>query len=147
MDPQTGQYWEDTDLPQLLKHDGSFFSAMVYVRSYLPPYTRDYYEETTVGTNEVVRTWLGDPQNYSDGFTISVWGAGAYVEVMEASMARETNGILTLRVPELGGTGGSQYSITCAIPPMERIADRRFGYWQMFSAPVENVKIIGSASL
>jgi hypothetical protein len=144
-DPQLGATWEGI-APMLLKHDGSYFSAAVIVQQYLPPYSRDYYESVIVGTNEEARTWMGDPQTYIDSFSVEVWGAGAYVEVMEAASARETNGILTLKVPTLGGSGGNSYSVTFVMPPMSKATGRRVGFIQVFTADVENIKVIGSGS-
>jgi hypothetical protein len=146
-DPTLGSTWEDL-APQLLTSSGAYFDSMVYVRNYLPPYSRDYYESVIVGDNQLARTWVGDPQPYSDGFTIEAWGAGAYIEVMEASQARETNGILTLRVPSVsGGGGGDEYSVIFDMPPMSRATPRREGSVQVFTVDVENVKVIGHASL
>ena len=141
-DPSLGSTWEDT-LPQLLNSGGAYFSSAVIVQNYLPPYERDYYESVIVGDNQLARTWVGDPQNYSDGFSIEVWGAGAYIEVMEASRARATNGILTLRVPALSASGGDEYSVIFDMPPMSRAVPRREGYIQVFTVDVENVKVIG----
>ena len=38
-----------TYLPQLLDHAGGYFSAMVYVRDYLPPYQHTYKEMVQLG--------------------------------------------------------------------------------------------------
>jgi hypothetical protein len=144
-DPQLGATWEGI-APMLLKHDGSYFSAAVIVQNYLPPYPRDYYESVIVGTNEEAVTWMGDPQQYIDSFSVQVWGAGAYVEVMTAASSRETNGILTLKVPTLGGSGGNSYSVRFYMPPMSKATGRRVGFIQVFTADVENIKVIGSGS-
>jgi hypothetical protein len=133
--------------PQLLKHDGSDFLAMVYVKDYHPPYSKSYKESTLLASGATARTWIGDPQLVIDSFTVEAWGAGAYQELMNASNDPETNGILTLSVPALGGTGGEQYSIICEIPPMDKLYPRREGGVQVFTAGVENIEVLGEGSL
>ena len=116
--------------PQLLKHDGSDFLAMVYVRDYHPPYSKSYKESTLLASGATARTWIGDPQRVIDSFTVEAWGAGAYQELMNASNDPETNGILTLNVPGLGGTGGSNSQSSVRFPrwisstPAVRVACR-----------------------
>lgn len=133
-----------TYLPQILKSNGDYFSAMVYVRDYLPPYTHRYIEEVVLGDNALARTVVGDSWNQADSATLEVWGAGAYVQVSEAATAPATNGILTLRVPDLADpSGGDAYSVTMVIPPMSRVYPRRQGSVQVFTVGVEGIRILG----
>jgi len=131
-------------LPQLLKTNGDYFSAIVVVQKYLPPYTHNYRESVTLGNNATGRTVVGDSWNASDGFAIEVWGAGTYIELSEDAWAVETNGILTLRVPSISDSSeGDLYSVIIDIPPMSRLYPRREGGVQVFTVDVENVEVLG----
>lgn len=124
-------------LPQLLKHDGTYFSQMVYVRNYLPPYDASYFQLQTVGTNETAFTAIGDTQKVSDGFSIEAWGTGAYKEVKEAIGKEETHGYFVLRVPSLSNPStGDSYLIRFYEAQMSRVYPRREGFVQVFQADI-----------
>lgn len=128
---------DNTHVPQLLKADGSYFSALVYVRNYLPPYTASYFQVQPVGTNATAFAAVGDPQDVIDGFTIEVFGAGAYREVKEAIGKESTHGYMILRVPDISDTtSGDSYLIRFYEAQMGRLYPRRDGYVQIFSADV-----------
>ena len=136
-----------TYLPQLLDHAGGYFSAMVYVRDYLPPYEHTYKEMVQLGDNTEAITVVGDPWTAADSATLEVWGAGAYVEVCEAAGAVETNGLLTLRVPDdENPETGNSYLVTMVIPPMSRLYPRRGGNPQLFTVGVENIRVLGNST-
>lgn len=136
-----------TYLPQILKANGDEFSAMIYVRNYHKPYWQNYRESVVLGTNAIARTVVGDAQRVTPRFTVEAWGEAAYVEVMEAAWAVDTNGILTLKVPSLSNPStGDAYSIICDLPPLERAVVRRKGIVQVFSADAENISVLGHES-
>jgi hypothetical protein len=56
--------------PQILKANGDYYSAMVYVRDYHPPYTRNFFETVTVGTNQMAFASIGDSRDYIDSMTL-----------------------------------------------------------------------------
>lgn len=133
-----------TNVPQLLKANGDYFSAIVAVQEYLPPYTHNYRETALLGNNAKGRTVVGDSWEESDGFAIQAWSKAAYKELSEAANAVNTNGILTLREPSLNDpTEGDLYAVIIDIPPMSRVTPHRMGVDQVFAVNVENVEVLG----
>lgn len=125
-------YW-----PQLLNADGSYFSAMVYVGNYLPPYESSYFQIQQVGTNATAFAAIGDPQTISDGFSIQCWSAAAYKEVKEGIGKESTHGFFVLRVPDLAdASNGDSYLIRFYEAQMSRMYPRRQGAVQVFSADI-----------
>jgi hypothetical protein len=134
-----------TYLPQILKANGDYFSAMVYVRDYLPPYTHRFVEYALMGNNAEARANLGDPWEASDSFTLEVWSKAAYIQLSEAATDPDTNGFLTLKEPDLGNPStGMAYTVTMVIPPMSKATPRREGVVQLFTVGVENIRVHGS---
>ena len=69
------------------------------------------------------------------------------MEVCEAAGAVETNGLLTLKVPDNANPEtGNSYLVTMVIPPMSRLYPRRGGNPQLFTVGVENIRVLGSST-
>ena len=134
-------------LPQLLKAGGGYFPAMVYVRNFLEPYQRNFPEVTVMANNFAAMAVMGDPQNYIDSLTLEAWGPAAYKEVKAAIGDPSTNGLFTLRIPDVasvpGSASGDTYLIRFYEADFSRTYPRRQGFPQVFTADIENVEVHG----
>lgn len=135
--------------PTLLKHDGSDFAEPVAVQKLQVVYSRNYPEVMIFANNTRGFSEIGDDQDYIDSFTIETYADAAVAAIKQAVARESTQGVFTLRVPDLGSSSITYYLIRFfGDPPgqltFSRELPRRAGFPALHVAEVSEIEVLDS---
>lgn len=135
------------ETPTLLKFDGSDFSEPVAVQKLNVVYSRNYPEVIIFANNTRGFSEIGDDQDYIDSFTLYAYN-DASVAAIKQEVARESSqGIFTLRVPDLSSSDVTYYLIRFfGDPPgqltFSRELPRRAGNPALHTTDVTEIEVL-----
>ena len=141
-------------VPMLLKHDGSPYAGMTYVKAWTGSYNRraegsSGVEVVQLADNDEGWATLGTAQQYIDSFTLECWTQGA----MEG-VKNDIGNTLNLGHIHAGGPGRGELRELPLHNPLRPhranrlhpLYNRRVGATQVWEAQISNIKVLERTS-
>ena len=130
------------DTATLHKHDGTNFADPVAVQKLNIVYNRNYPEIVVLANNVRGFSEIGDSQDYIDSFTIETYSDGAASAIKNAVARESTQGLFTLRVPNINATGADIYLIRFFECVFSRELPRRRGFPALHVAEITEIEVL-----
>jgi hypothetical protein len=132
-----------TKTPTLLKADGTEFpGGPCAVQQYTPPYDRSYAEVTMMANNVRAFSQIGDERTYIDSMMIECYAENTVQGIKNAIARESTQGLFTLRVPDLESSTVFLYLIRFFECTWSREAPRRAGFPEVFQAQITEIEVL-----